>query len=74
MKGITPNRSRGHIPATTDPKVIAELARAIDTYGTYDRTTSNEDRRNAMQAWADYIDQLKADDKKVTLIIKDKAA
>ena len=33
-----------------------------------------DDRRKAMQAWADYIDQLKSDDKKVTPINKDKAA
>ncbi|WP_374609866.1 tyrosine-type recombinase/integrase [Thermomonas sp.] len=32
MKGVAPNRARGHIPAATDPKTIAELARAIDAY------------------------------------------
>ena len=60
-----------------DPDILeAQLAHAKkgDVQKAYDRTTFNDDRRKAMQAWADYIDQLKADDKKVTPITKDKAA
>lgn len=49
-----------------DPDILeAQLAHAKkgDVQKAYDRTTFNDDRRKAMQAWADYIDQLKSDDK-----------
>lgn len=51
-----------------DPDILeAQLAHAKkgDVQKAYDRTTFGDARRKAMQAWADYIDQLKADDKKV---------
>ena len=60
-----------------DPDILeAQLAHAKkgDVQKAYDRTTFDDDRRHAMQAWADYIDQLKSDDKKVTPITRDKAA
>lgn len=59
-----------------DPDILeAQLAHAKkgDVQKAYDRTTFNEDRIRAMQAWADYIDQLRAGDKKV-VPIKGKAA
>lgn len=59
-----------------DPDILeAQLAHAKkgDVQKAYDRTTFGEDRRKAMQAWADYIDQLKAGDKKV-VPIKHRAA
>lgn len=40
----------------------------------YDRTAFVDERKDVMQAWADYIDQLRAADKKVTPIKRDKAA
>lgn len=52
-----------------DPDILeAQLAHAKkgDVQKAYDRTTFNDDRRNAMQAWADYIDQLKSDNNTVT--------
>lgn len=45
-----------------DPDILeAQLAHAKkgDVQKAYDRTTFGDARRNAMQAWADYIDQLK---------------
>lgn len=51
-----------------DPDILeAQLAHAKkgDVQKAYDRTTFNEDRIRAMQAWADYIDNLKLGDKKV---------
>jgi integrase len=51
-----------------DPDILeAQLAHAKkgDVQKAYDRTTFGEGRRKAMQAWADYIDRLKAGDKKV---------
>lgn len=51
-----------------DPDVLeAQLAHAKrgDVQKAYDRTTFGEPRRKAMQAWADYLDQLKSADKKV---------
>jgi integrase len=59
-----------------DPDILeAQLAHAKrgDVQKAYDRTTFGEGRRQAMQAWADYIDQLKAADKKV-VPIKNRAA
>jgi integrase len=59
-----------------DPDVLeAQLAHAKkgDVQKAYDRTTFGDARREAMQAWADYIDQLKSDRKKV-VPIKGKAA
>lgn len=60
-----------------DPDVLeAQLAHAKkgDVQKAYDRTTFGDARRKAMQAWADYIDQLKADGKKVVPIKRKKAA
>ena len=48
-----------------DPDILeAQLAHAKkgDVQKAYDRTTFNDERRTAMQAWADYIDQLKSND------------
>lgn len=47
-----------------DPDVLeAQLAHAKrgDVQKAYDRTTFGDARREAMQAWADYIDRLKND-------------
>ena len=58
-----------------DPDILeAQLAHAKkgDVQKAYDRTTFNDERRNAMQAWADYIDQLKSDGMKVTQNTKHK--
>lgn len=60
-----------------DPDILeAQLAHAKkgDVQKAYDRTTFSEERRRAMQAWADYIDCLKADGKKVVSIKPGKAA
>lgn len=60
-----------------DPDVLeAQLAHAKrgDVQKAYDRTTFGEQRRKVMQAWADYIDQLVAGDKKVTPIKGRRAA
>lgn len=60
-----------------DPDILeAQLAHAKkgDVQKAYDRTTFGEARRKAMQAWADYIDTLKADGKKVVPIKGNKAA
>lgn len=60
-----------------DPDILeAQLAHAKkgDVQKAYDRTTFGDARRNAMQAWADYIDRLKAGDKKVVPIKRKKAA
>jgi integrase len=60
-----------------DPDILeAQLAHAKkgDVQKAYDRTTFGDARRKAMQAWADYIDQLKADGKKVVPIKRGKVA
>ncbi len=60
-----------------DPDILeAQLAHAKkgDVQKAYDRTTFGDARRKAMQAWADYIDQLKTDGKKVVPIKRGKAA
>jgi integrase len=60
-----------------DPDILeAQLAHAKkgDVQKAYDRTTFGDARRKAMQAWADYIDQLKTDGKKVVQIKRKKAA
>ena len=60
-----------------DPDILeAQLAHAKkgDVQKAYDRTTFGDARRKAMQAWADYIDRLKAGDKKVVPIKRGKAA
>lgn len=60
-----------------DPDILeAQLAHAKkgDVQKAYDRTTFDDDRRHAMQAWADYIDQLKTEDKKITPIKSNRAA
>jgi integrase len=48
----------------------AQLAHAKkgDVQKAYDRTTFDEQRRKVMQAWADYLDQLRRDPAKVTPI------
>ncbi len=54
-----------------DPDILeAQLAHAKkgDVQKAYDRTTFGEARREAMQAWADYVDQLRRGDKKVVPI------
>ena len=44
----------------------AQLAHAKrgDVAKAYDRTTFDDERRRVMQAWADYLDVLRLDDKK----------
>lgn len=52
-----------------DPDVLeAQLAHAKkgDVQKAYDRTTFGDARRKAMQAWANYLDAMLADDRKVT--------
>jgi len=54
-----------------DPDILeAQLAHAKkgDVQKAYDRTTFGEDRRTAMQAWADYIDRLKSGGNKVVVL------
>jgi integrase len=60
-----------------DPDILeAQLAHAKkgDVQKAYDRTTFGEPRRKAMQAWADYLDQLKSGDKKVVPMRRGRAA
>jgi integrase len=60
-----------------DPDILeAQLAHAKkgDVQKAYDRTTFDDDRRHAMQAWADYIDLLKAEGSKITPINRFKAS
>lgn len=59
-----------------DPDVLeAQLAHAKrgDVQKAYDRTTFNDERRKAMQAWADYLDQLRDDSRKVVPIKRKRA-
>ena len=60
-----------------DPDVLeAQLAHAKkgDVQKAYDRTTFGEERRKVMQAWADYLDQLVAGDKKIVPMKRSRAA
>jgi integrase len=60
-----------------DPDILeAQLAHAKkgDVQKAYDRTTFDDDRRHAMQAWADYIDLLKEEGSKITPINRFKAS
>jgi hypothetical protein len=66
-----------HFAATTEPKQLAELLRAMDGYDyiehhahavrdpngrAYNRTAHLPERRRMMQQWADYLDSLKAEE------------
>lgn len=53
-----------------DPDILeAQLAHAKrgDVQKAYDRTTFNDDRRRVMQAWADYLDTLRAGGKVLSI-------